>query len=64
MCELARGQRPREVHQSLKKCGEKRSRSEIAICPSTGTGDNELQMAGKTNESINGSQHEKVSGDL
>lgn len=43
---------------------EKGSRSETAICPSTGRGDNELQMAGKTNESINGSQHEKVSGDL
>lgn len=31
----------------------------MAICPSTASGDNELQMAGKTNESINGSQHEK-----
>lgn len=38
---------------------KKRSCSEIAICPSTGSWDNELQMAGKTNESINGSQHEK-----
>lgn len=43
--------------------GKKGSCSEMATCPSTGSGDNELQVAGKTNESINGSQHEKVPGD-
>lgn len=45
----------------LINAGEKEA---FQICPSTGGGDNELQMAGKTNESINGSQHEKVPGDL
>lgn len=35
-----------------------------AICPSSGGRDNELQMAGEINESINGSQHEKVPGDV
>lgn len=43
---------------------KKEAISEKAIYPFTGSRDNELQMAGKTNESINGSQHEKVSGDL
>lgn len=32
----ARGRCPHEVHQSLNKCRERR-RSEIAICPSTGS---------------------------
>lgn len=35
-----------------------------AMWPSGGGRDNELQMAGEINESINGSQHEKVPGDL
>lgn len=35
-----------------------------AICPSRGGRDNELQMAGEINESINGSQQEKVPGDV
>lgn len=36
----------------------------VATCPSSGGRDNELQMAGEINESINGSQHEKVPGDV
>lgn len=53
-----------EVEGEEGECGEGGgSCSEMATCPSTGNGDNELQVAGKTNESINGSQHEKVPGD-
>lgn len=63
VCGMARGHRPHKLHQSPYKC-RIRGCSEIAICPSTSWGDNELQMAGKTNESINGSQQEKVPGEF
>uniref|UniRef100_A0A3P9QGN3 EGF-like domain-containing protein n=1 Tax=Poecilia reticulata TaxID=8081 RepID=A0A3P9QGN3_POERE len=61
--DLLDGHCPQNSHQIFNKC-IKRSCLETAICPSTDSGDNELQMASKTNETINGSQHEKVSGDL
>lgn len=63
LCYLARGHCPHRSHQRFNKC-IKGSCLETAICPSTDSGDNELQMASKTNETINGSQHERVSGDL
>lgn len=63
LCYLTLGHSLYGSHQKFNKC-IKRSCLETAVCPSTDTGDNELQMAGKINGTINGSQHERVSRDL
>lgn len=59
-CTQASGRRPRPHLRIRHLINAARG----AICPSSGGRDNELQMAGEINESINGSQHEKVPGDL
>lgn len=59
-CTQASGRRPRP-HLCIRHLI---NAARAAICPSSGGRDNELQMAGEINESINGSQHEKVPGDL